>query len=127
MENKTINHRINMLYRQLGKSVFEADLLVEYLSKEQKKLVKSIEKAIHSIEKSENINGHVTEQSLVVDESGSSSSKEVKEGLSELPENARILTPEKNENGIYVYRFCKQCHVGNHPESTHCSHCHEAL
>lgn len=100
MENKTINHRINMLYRQLGKSVFESDELFAHLSREQKKLMKSIEKAINSVEKSENI---------------------------ELPENACILAPEQNEQGLYVFKFCKHCHVGNHPESTHCSHCNEAL
>lgn len=38
-----------------------------------------------------------------------------------------ILSPETNEDGIGLYKFCKNCRVGNNPKSTHCVQCGEKL
>lgn len=38
-----------------------------------------------------------------------------------------ILAPEKTEEGIGLYKFCKHCRVGNNPKSTHCIQCGEKL
>lgn len=104
MQNKSMNHRINMLYRQLGKSVFDSDKAAKYLTLNQKRLIKEIERNIAILEQTE---------------------KETE--TNPLPDSAKILEPTQNEQGLFVYRFCKNCHVGNNPESTHCSQCHEAL
>jgi seryl-tRNA synthetase len=106
VDRKLINHRINMLYRQLGKNLYEDKQRIASLSKEQNKLIKQIETMIEKLSKVE---------------------ENREEYANKLPEDATILAPTKNDDGYYLYRFCPKCQVGNNPESTHCSKCYEPL
>ncbi len=99
---QVLNQEINKLYRQLGKEVFFDQRPELILTRQQKKIVKVIPRKIEKIEK-------VKEEEICVST------------------EALILEPEKNEMGIYEYIFCQHCHVGNHPESTHCIQCNQPL
>lgn len=94
---QTLNKEINLLYRQLGKEIVDSNTY-EHLTSKQKKMIKRIKENILSIEK-----------------------------LEKLPEDAIILEPEKNSDGLMVYKFCSTCKTGNNPNSTHCIHCHSSL
>ena len=94
---QTLNKEINLLYRQLGKEIVDSNAY-EHLSSKQKKIIKRIKENILSIET-----------------------------LMKIPENAIILEPEKNSDGLMVYKFCNACKTGNNPNSTHCIHCYSSL
>jgi len=102
MERKQLNHRINMLYRQLGKSVYSNNKMLPLFSKEEKKLYNTIEKLIDELES-------------------------IEATALQLPQGAIIVEPTMNEDGVYIYKFCKKCRVGNNPQSTHCSNCYEPI
>jgi len=102
MEKKQLNHRINMLYRQLGKSVYSNNKLASFLSKDEKKICTTLEKLIVELQTLETT-------------------------LEKLPQDAVIIAPTTNEEGMYIYKFCKKCRVGNNPQSTHCSNCYEPI
>lgn len=110
MVDKSMNHRVNMLYRQLGKSIYQEKRFLESLTKEQQKIVKEIEKTIIKLELQNELQKELQ-----------------KELVNALPKDAKIIEPVKNEDGLFIYQFCSKCKVGNNPESTHCSHCFEPL
>lgn len=97
-----LNREINLLYRQLGKEIFEADMIYDRLNKQQKKIVKNIQKRIEVVATYAN------------DEM-------------QLNSEAIILDPETNEDGLKVLSFCPYCGVGNNPNSTHCIQCNKKL
>lgn len=35
----------------------------------------------------------------------------------------RMKKPEKDQDGVVLMKFCKNCNIGNHPDSTHCISC----
>lgn len=105
MEDKQeLNRKINQLYRQLGKEVYQENK-EKKLSSKQKKIVKAIDKNIDLIKSLEDV--------------------EI-EGNS-LPKGAIVLEPEANEDGLMVYLFCPNCQTGNNPKSTHCIKCNKSL
>jgi Pyruvate/2-oxoacid:ferredoxin oxidoreductase delta subunit len=104
MLKKDLNRKINRLYRQLGKEVYQNIKSENTNEQSYKKFVKKIDKNIKKIEK------------LIDDEIIYESNSE-----------HIILEPHQNEDGLIMYTFCKKCHVGNNPESTHCIGCGEKL
>lgn len=86
-----LNKKINKLFRQLGKDVYNS-------TKEGRFKTKDIDKTINKIDK-------------YIKEIESINSEKI------------ILSPEKNEEGLSLLLFCKKCHVGNNPASTHCIKC----
>lgn len=102
-----LNVAINRLYRQLGKEVYQQAILAEKDAKKIDKIIKKINQKIEMIEKLQDHNS-------------------IEGILGEMTEKI-ILKPEKNDEGIPLYVFCKSCKVGNHPDSTHCIRCEEAL
>ena len=105
METKQeYNRKINQLYRQLGKEIYEENQ-VNKLNHKQKNIVKRINHNIKLI------------KSLVSDEVHDSA----------LPKGAIILEPEANEDGLMMYLFCPHCQTGNNPKSTHCIKCNDSL
>jgi len=98
---KMLNREINRLYRQLGKVVYEGN---NHLNNQRKikAIISRLDKKIQQIES-------------------------VEEERIKLPNNAKILEPEKNEDGLMVYYFCSHCKTGNNPKSTHCMHCYNEL
>jgi ribosomal protein L40E len=100
---KEINKKINMLYRQLGKEIYDSKR--EYIKiKDYKHILNKIEKNIDRLESMFN------EINIKF------------EGGEQI-----IIKPEANENGIFLYKFCKKCNAGNNPESTHCIRCKAKL
>lgn len=97
---RDLNKEINLLYRQLGKEVYQDSNIK--LSLKQKRIKRKIQKKIESIE------------TLRFSEVTVSS-------------DAVILEPETDENGMMQFVFCKNCKAGNHPESSHCIRCGQAL
>lgn len=97
------NRRINQLYRQLGKEVYE-DNKDKKVNRKQKKLIKLIDHNIMLVNR--------------LDDEGEDK---------EVAEEMIILEPEANGDGIMVYKFCPHCHTGNNPNSTHCIKCHKEL
>ncbi len=107
MENiEDLNKKINKLFRQLGKDVYVNTKSGNLKAKDIEKTVIKIDKNIQAIEALKNkLN------------SDSNFQDEIK----------IILTPEKNDEGIGFYFFCKKCRVGNNPASTHCIKCGNPL
>ncbi len=101
---KALNHVINMMYRQLGKELYD-DL------KNDKVNIRGYKK--HS-RKIDNVIKAIRELEINMDNLDDDDMKVVK-------------PPEQDENGLYHYKFCKGCNAGNSPEATHCIRCGEAL
>lgn len=95
---ETLNKKINKLFRQLGRDVYVNSKLGELKSSKIEKMVKKIDISIQAIEILKN--DQTNEEEIKI-----------------------ILPPEKNEEGIGLYFFCKHCRVGNNPASTHCIKC----
>jgi len=105
METKQdFNRRINQLYRQLGKETHKENK-EKQLNHKQKKLIKLIDYNIMLAKRLED--------------------DEIND--MQLPEGAKILEPEANEDGLMVYLFCTNCQTGNNPNSTHCIKCNKSL
>lgn len=103
------NRRINQLYRQLGKEIYDENK-EKKLNRKQKKLIKLIDYNIMLAKRLED------------DEIDSNDDEGV-----ELPDGAIVLEPEVNEDGLKVYMFCPNCQTGNNPKSTHCIKCNMSL
>lgn len=96
-----INHKINMMYRQLGKMVHD-DLNRDKLSVSRyKRYAGKIDTLIKTI-------------SLLDVEM---------DGVEEEVEAMEDREPMVTEEGFTVYRFCPACHAGNHPEAEKCVRC----
>ncbi len=97
---KELNHLVNMLYRQLGKELFD-DLKNDKVNirkyKSRSKKIENVMKAIRS-------------QGISMDSVEDEDMKVV-------------LAPEKDEEGLYHYKFCPSCNAGNNPEATQCMRC----
>lgn len=105
METKQeFNRRINQLYRQLGKEIYNENKDKKF-NRKQKKLIKLIDYNIMLAKR--------------LEEDG--------EEDKELPEGAIVLEPEENEDGLMMYLFCPHCQTGNNPKSTHCIKCNMSL
>lgn len=105
METKQeYNRKINQLYRQLGKEIYEENQ-DKKLNHKQKKLVKRIDQ---NIKLAKSLEGDEIEGSA-------------------LPIGAIVLEPEANEDGLMMYLFCPHCQTGNNPKSTHCIKCNNSL
>ena len=105
MEDKQrYNRKINKLYRQLGKDIYDQKKDIN-LNHKHKKLIKLIDHNIMLANKSED-----DEKDIV-----------------KLPGDAIVLEPKANEDGLIVYFFCPYCHTGNNPDSTHCIKCNRSL
>ena len=106
MNEKTreLNHVINMMYRQLGKDLFD-DLKKDKVNirkyKNQSRHIDNVIKAMRSIE-------------ISTDKMHDEDMKIIK-------------SPEPNEEGLFHFKFCLSCNAGNNPEATHCIRCHEPL
>lgn len=94
-----LNKKINRLFRQLGRDVYLNSKAKSLNPNAYKKTLKKIDKNILAIE--------------------------ALEGIQQKDEDAFkiILQPEKSEDGLGMYFFCKKCRVGNNPVSTHCIKC----
>lgn len=99
-KNRELNHVINMMYRQLGKDLYD-DLKKDKVNikkyKSQSHKIDNVIKALRTLEISMD---SVEDEDMKV-----------------------IKKPEKGEDGLYQYRFCKACNAGNNPEATHCIRC----
>lgn len=95
-KRKDINHKINMLYRQLGKKIYE-DLKDNQLNikvyQVQKEKIDTLIDEIQTVD----INMDNIEE---------------------------IVEPVFNEEGLQMYKFCPDCRTGNHPDATTCVRCH---
>ncbi|MBN2222907.1 MAG: hypothetical protein JW708_11920 [Vallitaleaceae bacterium] len=98
--HKDLNKEINLLFRQLGKEVYEDSNIK--LSLKQNKIKRKIQKKIESIET-------------------------LRFSAVSVSSDAVILEPEADENGMMLFVFCKNCKAGNHPNSSHCIRCGQAL
>lgn len=103
-KRKELNHVINMMYRQLGKDLFD-DL------KEDKVNIRSYRKQSRMID---NVIKAVRQLEIDMDNLEDADMKIIK-------------APEQDENGLYQYRFCSKCSAGNNPDATHCMRCGEEL
>lgn len=104
-KRKEINHSINMLYRQLGKVVYD-DLKKDKLSiSGYKKRAGKIDALIRTL------------RYLEVD----------MDNVEETEEQLEVLEPAMNEEGIQMYRFCSNCNAGNHPDAKRCVRCGEPM
>ncbi len=102
-----LNKKVNLLYRQLGKVVYNCNKEnSQQVELETKRLKKKLSKTINKIK--------VIEKTMNKD-----SAKEQPVILS--------FEVKKNEDGIPLYRFCPHCKVGNHPDATHCIKCGKPL
>lgn len=105
-KRREINHAINMMYRQLGKAVYD-DL------KKDKLNVSAYNRRINKID------GLIkTIRFMEVDMDN------VEEPIAETTQTSE---PVVNNEGIHVYRFCNECNAGNHPEATECIRCGQKL
>lgn len=101
---KELNHVVNMLYRQLGKEVFN-DLNNDKVNiKKYKSRSKKIENVIKAIRTLEISMDSVEDEDMKV-----------------------VMPPEKDDDGLYHYKFCSSCNAGNNPQASHCIRCGKAL
>lgn len=99
-QSRELNHVINMMYRQLGKELFD-DLKKDQVNirkyRSRSRRIENVIKALRSLE----INmDSVEDEDMKV-----------------------IKAPEKDADGLYQYVFCNVCNAGNNPEATHCIRC----
>lgn len=99
-QEKELNHVINMMYRQLGKDLYE-DLKNDKVNihhyKNKSKRIDNVIKAIRTLE----IN---------------------MDNLDDVDMKV-VIAPEMDDEGYYMYKFCPSCNAGNNPEATHCIRC----
>lgn len=105
-KRKEINHQINKMYRQLGKTLYD-DLNKDHLNvSKYKRYSGKIDKMIRTI------------NSLDIEMDN------IEEVLEEEVFEEEIFEPAMTGDGIRIYKFCPQCNAGNHPEATRCVRCH---
>ena len=103
-QKRELNHLINMMYRQLGKDLYD-DLKKDQVNiRKYRNLSRKIDNVIHAMESLE------------------------EPGDAPMDDDMKVLKkPEMGEDGLYQYLFCPHCNAGNSPEATHCIRCHEPL
>ena len=106
MDNQTkeLNHVINMMYRQLGKDLFD-DLKNDKVNiRQYKNKSKRIENVIKAIQTLEISMDNLEDEDMKV-----------------------VIPPEMDDEGLYHYKFCPSCNAGNNPEATHCIRCEAVM